>query len=156
MIDLSTYTDKRKVNNNRDNRGFTLVEMIVVMLIMTVLASVLIPGFLGWIDDARGKKYVLSARGIYMAAQAIESEKYAAWDGTQANANHELSDTDMERIMRMADVEEAVITDIFFKSDTPGEEGFSSNHDYFTIVGLGVQFQGVKVTLYDGIWTVVQ
>ena len=60
------------------NSGFTLVEMIVVMVILTVLAAILIPGLLGWIDEARGKQYVLSARSIYMSAQAIESEKYAA------------------------------------------------------------------------------
>ena len=55
------------------NAGFTLVEMIVVMVILTVLAAILIPGLLGWIDEAKGKQYVLSARSIYMSAQAIES-----------------------------------------------------------------------------------
>lgn len=138
------------------NHGFTLVEMVVVMVILTVLAAILIPGLMGWIDEAKGKQYVLSARSIYMAAQAIESEKYAAWDGTVAHANHDLSENDKERIMRMADVDGAVIENVVFESDTLGGSGASSNHAYFTVVGITVQYEGATVTLADGIWTVIQ
>ena len=138
------------------NAGFTLVEMIVVMVILTVLAAILIPGLLGWIDEAKGKQYVLSARSIYMSAQAIESEKYAAWDGTMTNANHNLSESDKERILRMADADGAIITNVEFESDTLGGEGASSNHGYFTITGMTVQYESATVTLSDGIWTVIQ
>lgn len=138
------------------NGGFTLVEMIVVMVILTVLAAILVPGLMGWIDEAKGKQYVLSARSIYMSAQAIESEKYAAWDGTAANANHNLSENDKERIMRMADADGAVIESVVFESDTLGGSGASSNHAYFTIVGITVRYEGATVTLADGIWTVIQ
>ncbi len=142
--------------SEKNNKGFTLVEMIVVMVILTVLAAIMIPGLLGWIDEAKGKQYVLSARSIYMAAQALESEKYAAWDGTAANANHNLSDADRERILRMADAEGAVIEEVVFESDSLGGSGASSNHGYFTIVGITVRYDGATVILTDGIWTVIQ
>lgn len=141
---------------NLNNKGFTLVEMIVVMVILTVLAAILIPGLLGWIDEAKGKQYVLSARSVYMSVQAIESEKYAAWDGTAANANHNLSEADKERILRMADASGAVISDVMFESDTLGGAGASSNHGYFTVVGITIQYEGATVILADGIWTVIQ
>lgn len=157
---------ERKLVQKRENRagmritnkngGFTLVEMIVVMVILTVLAAILIPGLLGWIDEAKGKQYVLSARSIYMASQTIESEKYAAWDGTMANANHDLSEADKERILKMADAKGAVITEVVFESDTLGGEGASSNHGYFTITGITVQYETATVSLADGIWTVIQ
>lgn len=154
---LYTYPgDSRITGKKKNNMGFTLVEMIVVMVILTVLAAILIPGLLGWIDEARGKQYVLSARSVYMAAQAIESEKYAAWDGTVGGANHHLSETDKERILRMADAEGAVITSIVFESDTLGTDGAASNHAYYTVSGITVQFEAATVTLSDGIWTVVQ
>lgn len=153
----STYFDRSKqADKHRDNRGFTLVEMIIVMVILTVLAAILIPGLMGWIDEAKGKQFVLSARSVYMSAQAIESEKYAAWDGTAANADHNLSEQDKNRIYRMADVEDAVITSVTFESDSLGGEGASSNHAYFTIIGIAVEFDGATVTLSDGVWTVVQ
>lgn len=139
-----------------NNQGFTLVELIVVMVILTVLAAILVPSLLGWIDEAKGKQHVLTARSVYMSAQAIESEKYAAWDGTAENANHSLSDSDKKRILRMADVEGAEIVDIEFESDTLGSGGASSNHGYFTIVGITVKFETVTVTLKDGIWTVYE
>lgn len=141
---------------HHNNHGFTLVEMIVVMVILTVLAAILIPGLLGWIDEAKGKQYVLSARSVYMSAQAIESEKYAAWDGTVAGANHNLSEQDKARILKMADAEEAVIEAIEFESNTLGDSGASSNHGYFTVVGITVRFETATVTLADGTWTVVQ
>lgn len=146
---------KRKTDN-LGNKGFTLVEMIVVMVILTLLAVILVPSLLGWIDEAKGKQYILSARSIYMSAQAVESEKYAAWDGTLANANHNLSDSDKERIMRMADVEGAEIVSVDFESDTLGASGASSNHGYYTIVGITVKYESVTVTLADGIWTVMR
>lgn len=140
----------------RDNKGFTLVEMIVVMLIITVLAAILIPSLLGWIDEAKGKQYILSARSVYMSAQAIESEKYAAWDGTTAGANHNLTEADKARILKMADAEGAVIDTLHFESDTVSGSGSASNHGYYTIDGITVKFDGVTVILTDGIWTVYQ
>lgn len=146
----------KREHNNLKNKGFTLVELIVVMVILTLLAAILVPSLLGWIDEAKGKQYILSARSLYMSAQAIESEKYAAWDGTTANANHNLSDSDKNRIMKMADIEGAEITGVEFASDTLSGASASSNHDYYTIVGITVKFERVTVTLADGIWTVVQ
>lgn len=154
LFHVKTYTKENLRSSS--NKGFTLVEMIVVMVILTVLAGILIPGLLGWIDEAKGRQYVLSARSIYMSAQAIQSEKYAAWDGTAAGASHNLTEADQERILRMADAEDAVITGVVFESNSLGGEGASSNHGYFTIVGITVQFEGATVTLSDGIWTVVQ
>ncbi|MGN0377671.1 MAG: type II secretion system protein [Suilimivivens sp.] len=156
---MKLSTDKKKKIRKRiglGNRGFTLVELIVVMVILTLLAAILVPSLLGWIDEAKGKQYILSARSIYMSAQAIESEKYAAWDGTAANANHNLTESDKTRIARMADVEGAEITDVKFESDTLGGAGASSNHGYYTIVGITVQYESVTVTLADGIWTVTR
>ncbi len=54
-----------------------LVELIVVLVILAILAAILVPALLGWIDKAREKQYVLDARNVYVAAQAVVDEEYA-------------------------------------------------------------------------------
>ena len=51
------------------NKGFTLVELIVVLILMSILLSVGIFGVLGWIDWAEFNKANEAAEDIFYAAQ---------------------------------------------------------------------------------------
>ena len=60
----------------KKNKGFTLVEVIVILVILAILAAVLIPSLTTYIDKAREKSITANARGAYVAAQAVASEQY--------------------------------------------------------------------------------
>ena len=51
------------------NKGFTLVELLVVLVLMTILFSIAIFGALGWIDWARFKHEESAAEDIFYAVQ---------------------------------------------------------------------------------------
>jgi prepilin-type N-terminal cleavage/methylation domain-containing protein len=59
----------------RNQKGFTLIEIIAVLVILGILAAVAIPKFLGLQDDAKKA----SARGAVASAQSAISMGYAQY-----------------------------------------------------------------------------
>lgn len=57
-------------------KGFTLVELIVVMVILAILASLLIPSLVKYIDKSRKMQTIADAREVYTAAQTALTECY--------------------------------------------------------------------------------
>lgn len=59
-------------------RGFTLVELIVVLVILAILAALLIPALTGYIDKARKSQVVAETRMLTQAVQTEMSTLYAS------------------------------------------------------------------------------
>lgn len=57
-------------------KGFTLVELIVVLVILAIMAAILVPALTGYIDRAREQSITQEAATILTAAQACASEDY--------------------------------------------------------------------------------
>lgn len=61
----------------RSRGGFTLVELIVVLVILGVLATFAVPALTGYIDSAKEKQAVSEAQACVMTATRQGAQNYA-------------------------------------------------------------------------------
>lgn len=66
--------------NNKKNRGFSLIELIVVIAIMAILVGVIAPMFIKYIDKSRKAKDVYTADQIARAVNIAFVENSEAYD----------------------------------------------------------------------------
>ena len=66
--------------------GFTLVELIIVLVILAILAALLIPALTGYIDKSKKDQVVAETRMLHEAVQTVASEAYgsAEWPSNGA------------------------------------------------------------------------
>ena len=58
------------------NKGFTLVEMIVVIVIIGILLAILVPGMFKYIQKAKEQQAIVECRAVVTAAQTLALEQY--------------------------------------------------------------------------------
>lgn len=112
--------DEKEKKNRRG--GFTLVELIVVLVILGILAAIMVPALLGWMDKAREKKYLLEARNVVLATQTVATGEYAAGKFT-GNAALFINGH-KEEIFNIADINVSGSNDIRemeFQKDSSGD-----------------------------------
>jgi type IV pilus assembly protein PilA len=76
MNKMMNNINKMQMGMRKNKKGFTLVEVIVVLVILAILAAILIPSMIGWIDKANDKTALVEGRSVKLAAQTIASEVY--------------------------------------------------------------------------------
>jgi prepilin-type N-terminal cleavage/methylation domain-containing protein len=72
----------RKALRTNSKKGFTLVEVIVVLVILAILMAIAVPSLTGYIDKARDDSKIAQASSARAAVQMIVSEAYGHTDGT--------------------------------------------------------------------------
>lgn len=141
----------------KSDKGFTLVELIITITILVILAAVLVPSMIGWVDRAKGKTYAVEARAVYLAAQTIESEHYddSGKIYLTVGLSTVMSDPKCEEIRTLSGVNLLAMNIEEFSMDV----GPVESHD---IIKMRVKFipkgktdleDAVIMKLEDGVWT---
>ena len=95
-----------KIRAMKNKKGFTLVELIVVLAILAILAALLIPALTGYIDKANKEKVISETRMVAMAVQTEASEAYGKLSagGTLKGATWAADSDHVTNIKKLAEV----------------------------------------------------
>jgi type IV pilus assembly protein PilA len=93
---------KRMALKSKDKKGFTLVEVIVVLVIIAILMAIAVPALTGYIAKANDRALEAEGRNIQVALQSIATENSSKagsptkWNG--AKDTDDISTTNTTKI----------------------------------------------------------
>ncbi len=126
----------------KNNKGFTLIEIVVTIIIIAILAAILVPSMLSWIDNANQKTVISAADTIRNTVAAEVLEVYKDGDDVDGTptTNTAAYDQDFWDAVNSKAGVELQCTD-----------STAANYLTFTVVAGDV----TELTYSDGAWTAV-
>lgn len=118
----------------KNDKGFTLVELIVVLVILALLAAILVPALLGYIDKAKKEKNYQAAQEVHTAVQALATESYGKGDSTPTMT--------LDDIKSLASIEDLAEVNVQWKNTASNEK------TKFQVEAMSVKFTSDSSPVY--------
>lgn len=126
MKKFQALMKSRFENAKKDNKGFSLVELIIAVVILGIIAVVAIGGLYGNVTKSRQNTDVSNAQSIQSALSTLSADKdFYTWakDGTEttpvtfvyrwADSQPTIEDTDTVNSKKVSDKVKTILTDGF-------------------------------------------
>ncbi len=62
------------INFNKNKKGFTLIELVIVVAIIAILSAVLLPNLISFVRSEKRREAISNAKSVYTAANQVYAE----------------------------------------------------------------------------------
>ena len=99
IIDIAENTFRVRYMDKKRKKGFTLTELIVVLVIIAIIAAVAVPFFINYWKKAEFRKNEENAKTVYLAAESRLTyyRSSGRWEAFQKEIKQAVRDGNSEK-----------------------------------------------------------
>lgn len=148
MRNIFTLNKSQLHRKNSNNKGFTLVELIVVIVVLAVMAALLVPALLGYMENAQKHDMETKAESVKTVAQGVFNDMYNISNNSDPISTAIVKDTGNGAYIRQTSGMES--TDVCFvgvvgpKASDSKKSHYAIKSIYYTDGKTAVYFDGTE------------